>query len=92
MPFCGSVVSYTPCVPKYQVSHAIQSALSLQVMAERLNANQVLPPSREFPEGRFYNNTVLKKDQWVQQTYFAIIGKRRNIEKSKTLKKLGESW
>lgn len=51
---------------------------------------QVLPPSREFPEGRFLNNTVLKKDEWVQDMYNHILGKRKSIEKSRTLKKAGE--
>lgn len=36
------------------------------------------------------NNTVLKKDEWVQDMYNHILGKRKSIEKSRTLKKAGE--
>lgn len=50
---------------------------------------QVIAPSREFPEGRFYNNTVAKKDAWVRDMYNHILGRRKGIEKSKTLKKAG---
>jgi hypothetical protein len=39
-----------------------------------------LPPSRDHPNGRWYNNTILHKDQWVHDFYDQV---------SSTLYKLG---
>ena len=104
MPFCGTVINYVPCVPKYQVSTSYSSrSIPVYILTPwrplflpNLIVNvcpylQVLPPSREYPDGRFYNNTVLKKDTWIQDTYNDIIGRRKNIERSKTWKKLRKS-
>jgi hypothetical protein len=33
---------------------------------------QTLPPTREYPRGRFFNHTVAAKDKWVQDNYFGM--------------------
>lgn len=42
---------------------------------------QQLPASRLFPEGRWSNHTILKKDTWVQDTYTEFKKFRESIEK-----------
>ena len=31
-----------------------------------------LAPTRDYPNGRWYNNTILHKDQWVQQFFTSV--------------------
>ena len=45
-----------------------------------------LPPSREFPEGRWFNNTVRNKDQWIEDSVTSHIAIRIKYETSKTMK------
>eukprot|EP01038_Epipyxis_sp_PR26KG_P010542 gene10542-14164_t len=52
-----------------------------------LPKSQKLPPSREFPNGRFFNHTVLKKDQYIQDQCKQFIFERIQLEKNTTLKK-----
>mmetsp|Transcript_32240 Transcript_32240/g.30729 ORF Transcript_32240/g.30729 Transcript_32240/m.30729 type:complete len:262 (-) Transcript_32240:20-805(-) len=46
---------------------------------------QSLPPSREYPNGRFFNHTVAAKDKWVADNYGAHLAYRIGLEKNKTL-------
>ena len=41
-----------------------------------------LPPSREFPNGRWYNNTVTNKDAWVQQSVVSHLAQRIGYERN----------
>eukprot|EP01041_Mallomonas_annulata_P010392 gene10392-21671_t len=50
---------------------------------------QTLPPSRQYPDGRWFNHTVKTKDTWVQQQCDDQIELRRDLERNKTLKNLG---
>jgi len=45
-----------------------------------LPKQQTLPPSREYPEGRWINYTVLTKDQWVEKSCRDWTGYRRTAE------------
>lgn len=49
---------------------------------------QSLPPSREFPDGRWSNITlkVSQKDKWIEEMFKLHIFERENIEKSKDLR------
>lgn len=42
---------------------------------------QSMPPSREFPIGRWDNHTIYKKDDWVKANYYAHVRYREGIEK-----------
>ncbi|KAG5192782.1 hypothetical protein JKP88DRAFT_159754 [Tribonema minus] len=48
-----------------------------------------LPPSRDHPQGRWWNHTVAHKDDWVREYYERIVGERVAIEKDKSLQKAG---
>jgi hypothetical protein len=48
---------------------------------------KTLPPSREFPNGRWFNHTVHNKDVWVQENFFRFVKEREAIEQNKTLRK-----
>ncbi|CAN0246492.1 unnamed protein product, partial [Discosporangium mesarthrocarpum] len=48
-----------------------------------------LPPSREFENGRWFNNTAYEKDKWVEQYYNLVVENRLIVEGNKTLQKLG---
>ncbi len=63
------------------------SELKWQLIYPSSSILQPLPPSRDYPEGRFYNNTLYKKDQWLEETYYSILKHRTWAEKSVTLKK-----
>lgn len=52
---------------------------------------QVLPPTREFPEGRWFNYTVYNKDQWVRHSAEAHIDERRRLERNGTLHRRNEN-
>lgn len=52
--------------------------------------NQPLPPSRDFQDGRWFNNTMTVKDRWVQEYYETIVAYRLQIEGDKDLQKQGE--
>lgn len=52
---------------------------------------QVLPPSREFPNGRWHNNTVASKDAWIQQNVVSHMELRIGYEKNKTMKNLNKN-
>lgn len=47
---------------------------------------QTLPPMKEFPSGRWYNHTILAKDQWIETSVTNFIRERISLEKNKTLK------
>ena len=46
----------------------------------------VLPPSREFPDGRWHNNSVQNKDAWIQKSVTNLITTRIGYEKSIAMK------
>ena len=50
---------------------------------------QTLPPTREYPMGRWFNHTVLKKDNWVRENADNWIAYRIQLELNKTLQSLG---
>lgn len=50
---------------------------------------QALPPTREFPLGRFLNHSTYLKDQWVEEMYKEVVRTREGYEASKVLKKAG---
>lgn len=52
---------------------------------------QTLPPSREFPEGRWFNHTILAKDTWVHDTSGSFIRARMDLERDKTLRQKREN-
>jgi len=52
---------------------------------------QTLPPSREFPLGRWFNNTVRAKDDWVSASVESHIRTRMGYEKNKTMKNLNKN-
>jgi len=54
-----------------------------------LPQTRIQPPSRHYPEGRFHNHTVLKKDEWVYKTTHEIIQTRKHYEQSRKLEKKG---
>ena len=47
-------------------------------------------PTREHPEGRWFNNTVQKKDQWVQERYTQHVNLQIGYERNKTLARTGK--
>ena len=49
----------------------------------------VLPPSREFPLGRWHNNTAYNKDQWIEQSVTSHMIERIGYEKNKTMNGVG---
>lgn len=51
----------------------------------------VLPPSREFPNGRWHNNSAFNKDAWIQQNVVSLISQRVGYEKNKTMWALGKN-
>ena len=51
-------------------------------------SSMVLPPSREFPEGRWHNNSVTNKDAWIQRSVTNLIATRMGYEKNLTMKAL----
>lgn len=55
-----------------------------------VRTTQPLPPSRNFPDGRWFNNTMGIKDAWVEQHYNAVVNQRVEIEGDKDLQKQGE--
>ena len=50
---------------------------------------QPLSPSRDFKDGRWLNNTLTVKDEWVEQYYETVVNYRLEIEGDKTLQKQG---
>lgn len=54
-----------------------------------LPKEQTLPPSREFPDGRWFNHTTITKDRWVQTYYKERLGERLRLERNKTLRAKG---
>ena len=46
---------------------------------------QTLPPSREFPDGRWFNNTVRNKDDWIGGIVPNHIAKRIAYETNETM-------
>lgn len=48
-----------------------------------------LSPSRDFPDGRWFNNTMTAKDSWVQQYFETVVAYRLQIEGEKDLQKQG---
>lgn len=51
--------------------------------------DQPLPPSREFEDGRWINNTVAVKDKWVKDFFEIVVKRRLEVEGNKTLQKRG---
>lgn len=54
-----------------------------------LPKEQTLPPSREFPDGRWFNHTVLTKDRWVQTYYKERLSERLVLERNRSLRAKG---
>eukprot|EP00981_Chlorochromonas_danica_P001379 scaffold295_cov167-Ochromonas_danica.AAC.5 len=52
---------------------------------------KTLPPMRQFPEGRWINNTVLTKDTWVGTNCEAHIKERIALESNRSLQRKGEN-
>lgn len=52
-------------------------------------ATQPLSPSRDFKDGRWLNNTLTVKDEWVEKYYDTVVNYRLGIEGDKTLQKQG---
>lgn len=52
---------------------------------------QTLPPSREYEEGRFFNHTILKKDQWVEESFTTHVLNQIEYEKNNTEDKKGRN-
>jgi hypothetical protein len=50
---------------------------------------KTLPPSREFPEGRWFNHTVYNKDKWILENYVAFTQERIALERNRTLRRQG---
>lgn len=61
---------------------------STECFASRGTA-QPLPSSREFPDGRWVNNTMGLKDAWIEQYYNTIVNSRLEVEGDKDLQKQG---
>lgn len=54
-----------------------------------LPKEQTLPPSREFPDGRWFNHTTITKDRWVQTYYKERLGERLLLERNRSLRAKG---
>mmetsp|Transcript_16283 Transcript_16283/g.27509 ORF Transcript_16283/g.27509 Transcript_16283/m.27509 type:complete len:269 (-) Transcript_16283:27-833(-) len=52
---------------------------------------QTLPPSREFPLGRWFNHTITKKDDYIREKAETHIAERTALEKNRTLKRAREN-
>lgn len=52
-------------------------------------ATQPLSPSRDFKDGRWLNNTLTVKDEWVERYYETVVNYRLGIEGDKNLQKQG---
>jgi hypothetical protein len=52
---------------------------------------QTLPPTREFPQGRWFNNTVRNKDDWIQESVQTHIAQRVGFERNKTMKNMNRN-
>ena len=50
-----------------------------------LFSSKAIPPSREYPQGRFTNYTVRAKDQWVSDNALGQLALRMQLERNKTL-------
>ncbi len=50
---------------------------------------KTLPPSREFPEGRWFNHTVYNKDKWIYESYLTFTRYRIKLETNVTLRRQG---
>lgn len=54
-----------------------------------LPKEQTLPPSREFPDGRWFNHTTITKDRWVQTFYKERLTERLLLERNHSLRAKG---
>jgi hypothetical protein len=52
---------------------------------------QSIPPSIDFPDGRWMNHTVLAKDTWVSENVNSFIRYREGLEKNKTMRNSGRN-
>lgn len=52
---------------------------------------QTVPPNRDFPEGRWFNHTVFRKDAWVRDQTIAKISQRIGFEKNRTMRNTGRN-
>ena len=87
LPNCRWHVKYPACVPKM-----VDSDPSLPIMsAERWRPAQWVPPTDEFPEGRFRNFTIRNKDIWVHMRTQEIIDERLGNESDRRLEKREEN-
>jgi len=50
---------------------------------------QTLPPSREYPLGRWFNHTITKKDEYVGSSAEQHFSERIAIEQNRTLRRSG---
>lgn len=51
---------------------------------------QLLPSLREFPEGRWSNNSIKAKDAWIAKNFEEFTFYRIGLEKNKTLRRTGK--
>lgn len=52
---------------------------------------QNMPPTRDFPAGRWFNHTTLNKDEWVKTQALQHIAERIGYERNRTLKNTGRN-
>ena len=71
LPFCGTVISYSACVPN---------------TLEGVGGSSPVKPDRLFNrDGRFLNHTARTKDEWVEKTVKDMISYRLGLEVNDTL-------
>ena len=76
LPFCGTVISYSACVPN---------------TLEGVGGSSPVKPDRLFNrDGRFLNHTARTKDDWVEKTVKDMIKYRLGLEVNDTLLDKGE--
>lgn len=54
-----------------------------------LPKEQKIPPSRQWPAGRWFNHTTITKDNWLAKNAREHLYYRRDLERNKTLYQLG---
>ena len=76
MPHCAEFVQYPACVPEMELVNE-----TAEEWVDRYLPKHRIPPSPEFPEGRFMNHTIRNKDKWVKKNMERIIDFRLNVER-----------
>ena len=75
LPFCGTVVTYSACVPN---------------TLEGVGGSSPVAKDRRFIDGRYSNHTAREKDEWVERTVKEMIKYRLGLEVNDTLLDKGE--